>query len=96
MSLPALLELIPPLAVYRRTAMDPRLNALGPWQEAAEKFVAPDDKNHIWVGLVYATQMSAMRILPAHVRFARDVLQENAACLDALDRGLERGQLQFG
>ena len=30
------------------------------------------------------------------LEFARDVLRQNAACLDALDRGLERGQLQFG
>ena len=55
----------------------------------------PDEENHIWAGLVYATQMSAMRILPAQLEFAREVLRQNAECLDALDRGLERGQLQF-
>ena len=61
MSLPSLLELIPPSAVYRRIALDPRLNALGPWQEAAENS-SPRIWNHIWAGLVYATQISAMRI----------------------------------
>jgi len=96
MSLPSLLELIPPQAVYRRIALDPRLNALGPWQEATEKFVVPEDENLIWTGLVYATQMSALPILPAHLKFAREILQQNTECLAALERGLERGQLQFG
>ena len=93
---PSLLELIPASAVYRRMALDPRLNALGPWRKATEEFVAPDDENGHWADLVYATQVSAKRILPAHLEFAREVLQQNEAVFDALDRGLERGQLQFG
>ncbi len=95
MSLSSLLELIPSSAVYRRVALDPRLNALGPWQEATEKFVIPENENSIWTKLVYAPQMLALRILPAHLNFAQEVLRQNAASLDALDRGMERGQLQF-
>ena len=95
MSLPLLLELIPQTAVYRRTALDPRLNALGAWQEATEKFVIPDDGRHIWAALVDAPQVSAARISPAKVKFAREVVQQNVECLEALDRGLEYGQLQF-
>jgi len=95
MSLSSLVELLPPAAVYRRLPLDPRLNALGPWQEATEKFVAPDGENHVWSELVYATQMWSMRILPAHVEVAREVLKSNSECLDALDWGLDRGKLQF-
>jgi hypothetical protein len=95
MSLSSLLELIPPLAVYRRNPLDRRLNALGPWQEAVEQFVAPDE-NGTWERLVYSTPISALQVLPAHATSAREILQRNAACLDALERGLERGQLQFG
>ncbi|MGO9112479.1 MAG: hypothetical protein ACLP9L_24880 [Thermoguttaceae bacterium] len=95
MSLSSLLQLIPPLAVYRRIPLDPRLNALGPWQEATEKLFTPDDDNGIREILVCATQMPTSRILLAHAKFAQEVLRQNAACLDALDRGLERGQLQF-
>ena len=95
MSLPSLLELIPPAVVYRRLPLDPRLNALEAWREATEKFVTPDREDHIWSALVYATQMWAMPILPAHANFARDLLERNGACLAALDQGLQRGQLQF-
>src|SRR5208282_5119659 len=96
MSLPSLLKLIPPKAVYRRTPLEPRLNALGPWQEATKKFVVPADENGIWPELVYATQVPAQRILPAHLEFAKMVLRQNADCIEALDRGLDRGQFQFG
>ena len=95
MSLPSLLALISPAAVYRLVPLDPRLNALGPWQEAAEKFVAPDDKNPVWAGLAYATQAWAMQVLPDDAESARQILRQNAECIDALDRGLQRGQLQF-
>jgi hypothetical protein len=95
MSLESLLELVPPQAAYRRIPLDPRLNALGPWQEAAEKFVVPSDENGVWTALVYASQISALRLLPAHRTFAIGVLERNAECLAAMERGLERGQLQF-
>jgi hypothetical protein len=95
MLLDALLELIPLQAVYRRIPLDARLNALGQWQEAAEKFVVPSDENGVWTALVYASQVSALRLLPAHRTFALAVLEKNAACLEAIRRGLERGQLQF-
>ena len=95
MSLPSLLQLIPPQAVYRRRQLDPRLNALGPWQDAVEKFVLPDDEDDNWKKLVYSTQMLAMRISPAQATSAREILRQNAACLDALEQGLERRQLQF-
>ncbi len=95
MPLSSLIELIPPAAVYRRLPLDPCLNALGPWQEATEKFVTPEGENPAWSGLVHATKMWAMRILPAQLKFAREVLTRNAACLAALERGLERGRLQF-
>ena len=39
--------------------------------------------------------MLARQIPPDHEQFVDDLLKSNAACLDALDRGLERGQLQF-
>jgi len=96
MTSPSLLELIPSSAVYRRIALDPRLNALGPWQEATEKFVIPEDENSTWTGLANGASMLGMRILPAHLNFAHEVLKQNAESLDALDRGIERGQLQFG
>ena len=96
MSIESLLELIPPQAAYRRIPLDPRLNALGPWREAVEKFETPADENQIWTGLVYGSQISAVRMLPAHKKFAHAVLHQNAECLDAFDRGLDRGQLQFG
>ena len=89
MPLKSLLELIPPPAVYRRIALDPRLNALGPWQEATQAFVAPEDQDGVWAGLVYAPP-SAPRISPEQASLAREALRQNAACLDALDRGLER------
>ena len=95
MSLSLLLELIPSAAAYRRLPLDPRLNALEPWQEATDKFVTPEGENHLWSGLVHATQMWAVQILPAQLQVAREVLAQNAACLDALDRGIERGRLQF-
>ena len=95
MSLESLLNVVPPRAIYRRISLDPRLNALGPWQEAAEKFVVPSDDNGVWTALVYASQISALRLLPAHRTFAIGVLDRNADCLAALDRGIERGQLQF-
>ena len=75
--------------------MDPCLNALGPWKVATEKFVAPDVANHVWTDLVYAARVSVMRLSPVDLQFGRDILQQNADCLDALDQGLERGQLQF-
>ena len=95
MSLESLLKMVPPQAVYRRVPLDPRLNALGLWQGAAESFVAPSDENGVWTALVYASQISALRLLPAHRTFALGVLDRNADCLAAFDRGLERGQLQF-
>ena len=95
MSLESLLNVVPPQAIYRRIPLDPRLNALGPWQEAAEKFVVPADDNGVWTALVYASQISALRLLPAHRTFALGVLDRNADCLAALDQGLQRGQLQF-
>jgi hypothetical protein len=95
MSLESLLKVVPPQAIYRRIPLDPRLNALGPWQEAADKFVVPSDDNGVWTALVYASQISALRLLPAHRTFALAVLERNAECLAALDRGLDRGQLQF-
>ncbi len=95
MSLKSLLELIPPQAAYRRIPLDRRLNALGPWQEAAAKFIVPADDNGMWTALVYASQVSALRLLPAHRTFAQGVLDRNADCLAAIDRGLVRGQLQF-
>jgi hypothetical protein len=96
MPLPSLLQLIPSLAAYRRIPLDPRLNALGPWHDAVEKFVLPDDEHGVWKKLVYTTQMLAMRISPAQATFAGEMLRQNAACLDALEQGLQRGQLQFG
>jgi hypothetical protein len=95
MSLESLLKVVPPQAIYQRIPLDPRLNALGPWQEAADKFVVPSDDNGVWTALVYASQISALRLLPAHRTFALGVLDRNAECLAALDRGLDRGQLQF-
>jgi hypothetical protein len=95
MSLESLLKLIPPQAIYRRIPLDPRLNALGPWREAAEQFVVPADDNGVWTALVYASQISALRLLPAHRTFALGLLDRNAECLAALNRGLDRGQLQF-
>jgi hypothetical protein len=95
MSLESLLRLVPSQAVYRRVPLDSRLNALVPWQEAAEKFVVPSDENGVWTALVYASQISALRLLPAHRTFAQGVLEQNAACLAAFDRGIERGELQF-
>lgn len=95
MSLESLLKLVPPQAVYRRIPLDARLNALGPWREAAEKLVVPGDENGVWTALVYASQISALRLLPAHRKFALGVLDQNAACLAAFDSGIERGQLQF-
>ncbi len=95
MSIESLLKLVPPQAAYRRIPLDARLNALGPWQEAAEKFDVPSDENGVWTALVYASQISALRLLPAHRTFALGVLEKNADCLDAFDRGIERGQLQF-
>jgi hypothetical protein len=95
MSLESLLKIVPPQAIYRRIPLDPRLNALGPWQEAAARLVVPSDENGVWTALVYASQISALRLLPAHRTFALGVLERNAECLAALDRGLQRGQLQF-
>ena len=91
----SLLELVPPSAVYRRIPLDPRLNALGPWREAAERFVAADGENGIWPRLVYTSPISSPPMSPADVGFARELLRQNTACLDALDLGLQRGQLQF-
>ena len=95
MSLESLLKLVPSQAAYRRVPMDARVNALGPWREAAEKFVVPADENGVWTALVYGSQISALRLLPAHRTFAQGVLDQNAACLAAFERGIERGQLQF-
>jgi hypothetical protein len=95
MSLESLLKVVPPQAIYRRIPLDPRLNALGSWHEAANSFVVPSDDNGVWTALVYASQISSLRLLPAHRTFALGVLERNAECLAAIDRGLQRGQLQF-
>lgn len=91
----SLLERIPSSAVYRRLPLDPRLNALGFWLKAADEFTVVGDEEAIWPELVYALQASDLSILPSQVEFAREVLRQNAECLDLLDRGLERGLLQF-
>ena len=95
MSLESLLKLVPASGRLPTGSVGRALNALGPWREAAEMFDVPTDENGVWTALVYASQISALRLLPAHCKFALGVLDRNAACLNAFDRGIERGQLQF-
>ena len=90
----SLLQLIPPLAIYRRNPLDWRLNALGPWQYAVENLAAAEE-NGLWENLLDTQAMPAAQITPVQATSARAILRRNAACRDALERGLERGRLQF-
>lgn len=93
--LSSLVQVIPPRAVYRRTDLEPNLNALGPWQEAVDQFVLAEDFDGLWSRLVYPAQMVVLQLPPARLKLVRELLDRNAACLDALDRGIQRGRLQF-
>jgi hypothetical protein len=95
MSFSSMLELIPASAIYRRRPLDPRLNALKAWREAAAEFVIPDQDRQAWETLAFVTQVPSPHLAPGQLSFVRKVLGHNAECLAALDRGMERGQLQF-
>jgi hypothetical protein len=95
MSLPSLLTLIPPPAVYHRVPLDPRQNALELWREAIDKFAIPESDHRSWRTLAHAPQVYAAPIPPPQRKFAEEILRQNSDSLDALDEGLDLGKLQF-
>ncbi len=95
MSVDSLLQLIPRSAAYKRLPLDARLNALEPWQSAVEKFAQPDEDNDVWNGLIYGTTRLTVGFSPDERGIAEDILAKNVACLESLEQGIERGQLQF-
>jgi hypothetical protein len=95
MSLSSLLAVLPPTAVYRRVPLDRHRNALEVWREAVQDFVIPTGDRSRWIDLVEASPAAIAPIPREQRQFAEEVLRQNAGCLEALDKGLERGQLRF-
>jgi hypothetical protein len=97
MSVESLLACLPPQAVYRRDPLEGDRNALEPWREAVGRFVKPDDEQDVWGELIFGSREGGHgdALLTVDQTLARQVLDRNAAALELLCSGVQRGRVQF-
>jgi hypothetical protein len=98
MAVEELLRHVHPDAVYRRVPLPEEQNALGPWREAIENYVPPDDEDQLWGELIYGAGRNGTPVaFPSGNEGdrLRALLDRNQRALDCLEEGVHRGRLQL-
>ncbi len=98
MAVEELLKHVHPDAVYHRVPLPDDQNALGPWREAIERHIPPDDDDPLWGKLIYGDGETGTPVAfpsgPEGERL-RALLDRNQAALELLEAGIRRGRLQL-
>jgi hypothetical protein len=98
MAVEELLKHVPADAVYHRVPLSDDQNALGPWQEAIERYVPPDEDDPLWGQLIYGAGENGTPVAfpnGSEGERLRALLARNQAALQLLEEGIRRGRLQL-